>query len=88
MGWRVALTDKAETDLEAAVAFLAGFSREAAERIGCLRLTALGGRGFTPQLNAQQLATKRHEDAQKMMLGGGLSSPFDKLRTQSRSRGS
>lgn len=34
MGWRIALTEKAEADLEAAVVFLAGFSREAAERIG------------------------------------------------------
>ncbi len=34
MVWRVALTDKAEADLEAAVVFLAGFSPEVAERIG------------------------------------------------------
>ena len=34
MVWRIALTDKAEEDLEAAVAFLARFSPEAAERIG------------------------------------------------------
>ena len=34
MVWRVALTDKAERDLEVAVAFLAGFSPEVAERIG------------------------------------------------------
>ncbi len=34
MVWRVALTDKAEGDLEAAVAFLAGFSPVVAERIG------------------------------------------------------
>ncbi len=34
MGWRVALTDKAEGDLGAVVAFLARFSPEAAERIG------------------------------------------------------
>ena len=34
MVWRIALTDKAEEDLEAAVAFVAAFSPEAAERIG------------------------------------------------------
>jgi len=34
MVWRVALTDKAEADLEAAVVFLAGFSPEVAARIG------------------------------------------------------
>jgi plasmid stabilization system protein ParE len=34
MVWRVALTDKAENDLEAAESFLAGFSPEVAERIG------------------------------------------------------
>lgn len=34
MVWRVTLTDKAEEDLEAAVAFLARLSPEVAERIG------------------------------------------------------
>jgi plasmid stabilization system protein ParE len=34
MGWRVTLTDKAEADLEAAVAFLAGYSPAVAERLG------------------------------------------------------
>lgn len=34
MGWRVALTDEAEGDLEAVVAFLARLSPEVAERIG------------------------------------------------------
>ena len=34
MGWRVALTDEAESDLEAVVAFLARKSPAAAERIG------------------------------------------------------
>lgn len=34
MGWRVALTDEAEGDLEAIVAFLARLSPEVAERIG------------------------------------------------------
>ena len=34
MGWRVALTETAESDLEAVVAFLAGLSPEAGERIG------------------------------------------------------
>ena len=40
MGWRVALTDKAEEDLETAVAFLARLSPEIAERIG-LELVAM-----------------------------------------------
>jgi toxin ParE1/3/4 len=40
MGWRVALTDKAEDDLGTIVAFLARFSPEAAERIG-LELVAI-----------------------------------------------
>ena len=40
MVWRIALTDTAEADLEAAVAFLSQFSPEAAERIG-LELVAL-----------------------------------------------
>jgi len=40
MVWRIALTDTAEADLEAAVVFLAQFSPEAAERIG-LELVAL-----------------------------------------------
>ena len=40
MVWRITLTDLAETDLEAAVAFLAQASPEAAERIG-LELVAL-----------------------------------------------
>ena len=34
MGWRVALTDEAEADLESVVAFLAQKSPAAAERIG------------------------------------------------------
>lgn len=34
MGWRVALTDEAEADLESVVAFLAQRSPAAAERIG------------------------------------------------------
>ena len=34
MGWHVALTDEAEADLEAVVAFLAAKSPAAAERIG------------------------------------------------------
>lgn len=34
MGWRITLTDLAEADLEAAVAFLAGSSPEVAQRIG------------------------------------------------------
>jgi plasmid stabilization system protein ParE len=40
MGWHVALTDEAEADLEAVVAFLARKSPTAAERIG-LELVAL-----------------------------------------------
>ena len=34
MGWQVAITDDAEADLEAVVAFIARKSQEAAERIG------------------------------------------------------
>lgn len=34
MGWRIALTDLAEADLESAVAFIAASSPEAAARIG------------------------------------------------------
>ena len=40
MGWHVALTDEAEADLEAVVAFIARKSPTAAERIG-LELVAL-----------------------------------------------
>jgi plasmid stabilization system protein ParE len=40
MGWQVALTDEAETDLERVVAFLARKNPSAAERIG-LELVAL-----------------------------------------------
>lgn len=40
MGWKVALTDEAETDLRGVVAFLAKRSPAAAERVG-LELVAL-----------------------------------------------
>lgn len=40
MGWRIALTDLAEADLESAVAFIARSSPEAAERVG-LELVAV-----------------------------------------------
>ena len=34
MGWRITLSDQAEGDLQSAVEFVAGFSAEAAARIG------------------------------------------------------